>query len=146
MNPDLGTDENILAIRYDGSLYFANVSFFEDAILEAQAHKPEAHFTLIVGDGINQLDASGEEILHNVISRLRGNGITVIFSGLKKQVLDTLDRTGLRKTIGEENIFPTADQALESIYAQLDAAAGGPVFCSLRPGYDPDAEYKRADS
>jgi len=146
MNPDLGTDENILAIRYDGSLYFANVSFFEDAILEAQAHKPEAHFTLIVGDGINQLDASGEEILHNVISRLRGNGITVIFSGLKKQVLDTLERTGLRKTIGEENIFPTADQALESIYAQLDAAAGGPVFCSLRPGYDPDAEYKRADS
>lgn len=146
VNPDLGTDENILAIRYDGSLYFANVSFFEDAILEAQAHKPGAHFTLIVGDGINQLDASGEEILHNVISRLRGNGITVIFSGLKKQVLDTLERTGLRKTIGEENIFPTADQALESIYLQLDAAAGGPVFCSLRPGYDPDAEYKRADS
>jgi len=146
VNPDLGTDDNILAIRYDGSLYFANVSFFEDAILEAQAHKPDAHFILIVGDGINQLDASGEEVLHHVISRLRNNGITVVFSGLKKQVLDTLERTGLRKTIGEENIFPTADQALESIYSQLDAAAGGPVFCPLRPGYDPDAEYKRADS
>ena len=145
MNPDLVTDEKILAIRYDGSLYFANVSFFEDAILEAQMHKPEAQFILIVGDGINQLDASGEEVLHHVISRLQDNGITVLFSGLKKQVLDTLARTGLRKLIGDDNIFATADQALESIYARLDAAADGPVFCPLRPGYDPDAEYQRAD-
>ena len=145
VNPDLGTDEKILAIRYDGSLYFANVSFFEDAILEAQAHKPEADFLLIVGDGINQVDASGEEVLHHVISRLRGNGVTVVFSGLKKQVLDTLSRTGLRNTIGDDNIFATADHALESIYAQLDVAAGGPVVCPLRPGYDPDAEYQRAE-
>ena len=146
VNPDLGTDEKILAIRYDGSLYFANVSFFEDAILEAEASKPEADFVLIVGDGINQLDASGEEVLHHVVSRLRDNGVTVIFSGLKKQVLDTIGRTGLRNLIGDDNIFATADQALESIYARLDAAEGGPVFCPLRPGYDPDAEYQRADS
>ena len=145
VNPDLVTDDKILAIRYDGSLYFANVSFFEDAILEAQAHKPEAQFILIVGDGINQLDASGEEILHHVITRLRDNGVTLLFSGLKKQVRDTLARTGLHSVIGDENMFATADQALESIYAQLDAAAGGPVFCPLRPGYDPDAEYQRKD-
>ncbi len=145
MNPDLVTDDKILAIRYDGSLYFANVSFFEDAILEAQAHKPEAQFILIVGDGINQVDASGEEVLHHVISRLRGNGVGIVFSGLKKQVLDTLSRTGLSNVIGEENIFPTADLALESIYEQLEAASGGEVFCPLRPGYDPDAEYKRAE-
>jgi len=80
-----------------------------------------------------------------VISRLRDNGVTVVFSGLKKQVLDTLKRTRLYDLIGGENIFPTADLALESIYAQLDAAADGPVFCPLRPGYDPDAEYKRVD-
>ena len=146
VNPDLGTDEKILAIRYDGSLYFANVSFFEDAILEAEASKPEADFIVIVGDGINQLDASGEQVLHHVVSRLRDNGVTVIFSGLKKQVLDTIGRTGLRKLIGDDNIFATADQALDSIYDRLDAAAGGPVFCPLRPGYDPDAEYQRADS
>ena len=145
VNPDLKTDEKILAIRYDGSLYFANVSFFEDAILEAEASKPEVDFLLIVGDGINQLDASGEEVLHHMISRLRDNGVTVVFSGLKKQVLDTLARTGLRKLIGGDNIFATADHALESIYDRLDAAAGGPVFCPLRPGYDPDAEYQRED-
>jgi len=145
VNPDLRTDEKILAIRYDGSLYFANVSFFEEAILEAQAHKPKAQFILIVGDGINQLDASGEEVLHHVLSRLRGNGVTVVFSGLKRQILNTLTRTGLRTVIGDENIFPTADLALESIYNQLDAAAGGKVFCPLRPGYDPDEEYQRTE-
>ena len=102
-------------------------------------------FILIVGDGINQLDASGEEVLHHMITRLRDSGVTVVFSGIKKQVLDTLDRTGLRKLIGDDNIFRTADLALEYIYTQLDAAAGGKVFCPLRPGYDPDAEYQRTD-
>ena len=145
VNPDLITDDKILAIRYDGSLYFANVSFFEEAILEAEASKPDVQFILIVGDGINQLDASGEEVLHHMITRLRDSGVTVVFSGIKKQVLDTLDRTGLRKLIGDDNIFRTADLALEYIYTQLDAAAGGKVFCPLRPGYDPDAEYQRTD-
>lgn len=145
VNPDLITDDKILAIRYDGSLYFANVSFFEEAILEAEASKPDVEFILIVGDGINQLDASGEEVLHHMISRLRDSGVAIVFSGLKRQVMDTLDRTGLRTVIGDDNIFRTADLALESIYTQLDAAAGGKVFCPLRPGYDPDAEYQRTD-
>ena len=145
VNPDLITDDKILAIRYDGSLYFANVSFFEEAILEAEASKPNVEFILIVADGINQLDASGEEVLHHMISRLRDNGVTVVFSGIKRQVLDTLDRTGLRTVIGDVNIFRTADLALESIYNQLEAAAGGKVFCPLRPGYDPDEEYQRTE-
>ncbi len=62
VNPDLPTSKHLVAIRFDGSLYFANVSYFEDAILEAVSNHPEAKYVLVVGDGINQLDASGEEV------------------------------------------------------------------------------------
>ncbi|MBI4808769.1 MAG: STAS domain-containing protein [Nitrosomonadales bacterium] len=116
---DLPVSENVIAMRYDGSLYFANVPYFEDTVLEAVANNPQAKHLLIVADGINQLDASGDEVIHHVVERLRSNGIRVVFSGLKKQVLDIMRHSGLLAYIGEENIFSDEEKALESIYAEV---------------------------
>ncbi|OGS94670.1 MAG: DNA repair protein [Gallionellales bacterium RIFCSPLOWO2_12_FULL_57_18] len=115
----LPVSENIIAMRYDGSLYFANVSYFEDAILEAVANNPRARHLLIVSNGINQLDASGDEVIHHIVERLRSNGIRVVFSGLKKQVIDVMHHSGLYDYIGPENIFPDEDHALDAIYAEV---------------------------
>lgn len=116
---DLPVSENIIALRYDGSLYFANVPYFEDAVLEAVANNPRAMHLLIVSDGINQLDASGDEVIHHVVERLRSNGIRVTFSGLKKQVLDVMRHSGLLDYIGQDNIFPDEERALEAIYVEV---------------------------
>ncbi len=116
---NLPVSENIIAIRYDGSLYFANVSYFEDAILEAVSNNPRARHILIVSNGINQLDASGDEVIHHIVERLRANGIRVVFSGLKKQVIDVMSHSGLYDYIGQENFFSGEDLALESIYAEV---------------------------
>lgn len=133
VNPDLPTSEHIMALRYDGSLYFANVSFFEDAVLEALADHPKAKYVLIVGDAINQLDASGEEVVHHLIDRLKANGVTLVFSGLKKQVLDVMRNTGLFDKIGQANIFPTEDQAITAIYERLGDDAKEDLFCPVKP-------------
>jgi len=119
VNPDLHTDENIIALRFDGSLYFANVAFFEDTLLEAVSDHPDAKYILVVGDGINQMDASGEEVLHHLVERFEANGITLVFSGLKKQVLDVLRNTGLFDELHAENIFATESMALREIYNRL---------------------------
>jgi SulP family sulfate permease len=116
---NLPVSENVIAMRYDGSLYFANVPYFEDTILEAVANNPQAKHLLIVSDGINQLDASGDEVIHHVVERLRSNGIRVVFSGLKKQVLDVMRHSGLLQYIGEENLFADEEKALDSIYAEV---------------------------
>lgn len=124
---DLPPSKVVTAVRFDGRLYFANVSFFEDAILEAVASNPDAPYLLIVGDGINELDASGEEVIHHLVERLRGSGIVVLFAGLKKQVVDVMQATGLRAAIGEKSFFASAEHALEAIYSRaenLDAADG----------------------
>ena len=120
VNPGLPTDENIILLRFDGSLYFANVSYFEDTILEAVSNHKNAKYILVIGDGINQLDASGEEVLHHLIERLRGNGITLVFSGLKKQILDVMRKTDLFETLGQENLFATEEMALRDIYRRLE--------------------------
>jgi SulP family sulfate permease len=133
VNPDLPTSPHIIAMRFDGSLYFANVAHFEDAVLELVAAKPNAKYLLVVGNAINQLDASGEEVIHHLVSRLKEAGVTMVFSGLKKQVLDVMRATGLFDLITQANIFATEDQAIAAIYERLGEAAGDDLFCALKP-------------
>ncbi|MBF0098608.1 MAG: sulfate permease [Magnetococcales bacterium] len=120
VHPDLPTDDRIIVIRLDGQLFFANVSFFEDSFLAAIAAKPQARYILVVGDGINSLDATGEEFLAHLFIRLQGNGTTLLFSGLKKQVLDVMRNTGLFAKIGgDEAVFANEEMALATIYNRL---------------------------
>ncbi len=131
VNPNLPTSPHIIAMRFDGSLYFANISYFEDNVLEMVAAKPNAKYLLVVGDAINQLDASGEEVVHHLVERLREGGIEVVFSGLKKQILDVMRATGLFEKIGQHNIFATEDQAIAAIYERLGETAADDMFCAM---------------
>jgi len=131
VNPGLPTSPHIIAMRFDGSLYFANISYFEDNVLEMIAAKPDAKYLLVVGDAINQLDASGEEVVHHLVDRLREGGIEVVFSGLKKQILDVMRSTGLFDKISQDNIFATEDQAIAAIYERLGEAAQDDLFCAM---------------
>jgi len=127
VNPHLPTSEHVVAVRFDGQLYFANVAYFEDMLLEAIAEHPKAKYLLVVGDGINQLDASGEETIKSLDLRLAAVGVKLVFSGLKKQVLDVMRNTGLFDQIGQPRIFPNEERALAAIYEWLgDAAVDDP--------------------
>lgn len=128
----LPLSEHIIAIRFDGSLYFANVPYFEDAILGEVARRPKAKFVLVVGDAINEIDASGEEVIRHLVERLRENGVTVVFSGLKLQVLQVMEHTALQQMIGEENLFRTEHLALEAIYRRITDPAFDAATCPLR--------------
>jgi SulP family sulfate permease len=118
LHPKLG------AIRFDGSLFFVNVAYFEEAILKLERQNPDLKCILIVGSGINGLDASGVEMLYNLVDRLRASGIALAFSGMKRQVLDVMERTELIKKIGGENIFSTDRLALDTLRTALDAEQG----------------------
>ncbi|MBA3032499.1 MAG: SulP family inorganic anion transporter [Gammaproteobacteria bacterium] len=148
---NLPASDIVTAVRFDGRLYFANVSYFEDAILEAVAANPEAPYLLVVCDGINEVDASGEEVIHHLVERLHDIGVVMMFSGFKKQVLDVIRKTGLSKTIGEECFFATSDQALEKIYSAVTKNVDAqdalrplsltPVAPAVRPALVADAGH-----
>jgi SulP family sulfate permease len=117
LHPKLG------AIRFDGALRFVNVSYFEDALLKLERENPEMECILVQSNGINEIDASGIEMLRNLLERFQKSGIKLTFSGLKKQVSDVMDRTGLTGKIGEENIFATDRMAIDAICMHLDKQA-----------------------
>jgi len=127
----LPTSDHIIVIRFDGSLYFANVPYFEDAIVQEAARSPRARYILIVGDGINEIDGSGVEAIRDMVARLRDAGITMVFSGLKMQVLQVLEKTGLRDAIGAPNFHRTEEAALEAIYRRIDDPTFDARTCPL---------------
>jgi SulP family sulfate permease len=115
----LKVSESIVPVRFDGQLYFANVPYFEDSLLEISARFPRAKFILVVADGINQIDASGEQTIRELTKRLAENAVGLAFSGLKKQVRDVLESTGALEDIGAANVFVHEDQALAALAERL---------------------------
>ena len=107
---------HIAVIRFNSSLFFANVNYLEEKMLEEVTSIPELKHILIVGNGINELDASGEETLSLLISRLREANYDVSLSGLNDAVLDVLKRTRLYEKIGEDHIFNSIVMAMERIH------------------------------
>jgi SulP family sulfate permease len=128
----LETSEHIIVIRFDGSLFFANVPYFEGVVLDQVARNPKAKFVLVVGDAINEIDGSGEEAIRQVVERLGDNRVTMVFSGLKYQVLRVLENTRLFEKIGAHNFFRTEEQALAAIYGRIDDPGFDAATCALR--------------
>jgi SulP family sulfate permease len=116
----LPVSEHVVAARLDGELYFANAAYFEDRMLELTARFPRARQILVVCDGVNQLDASGDEVLRHLVQRLREAGITLAFTGLKHRVLEVLRATGTLDMIRAGNLFAHADEALAALAGRVD--------------------------
>lgn len=112
-------NERICALRFDAALFFGNVSYFEDAIVKLERDNPQLAAVLVVASGINQLDATAVDMLRRVVARLRESGVTLAVSGARRQFLEVAERTGLAAAIGEDNLFPTADQAVQALFARL---------------------------
>ena len=116
--------ETFVPVRFDGSLTFINVAYFEDIVLEAHCEFPRARAILIVGSGINEIDASGEEKVREVAKRLREVGVTLMFSGLKHQVMRLFLQSGLVENLGREAFFSDKETALRTLGERYRTSAG----------------------
>jgi SulP family sulfate permease len=112
--------DNFVVMRFDASLVFINAAYFETAVMKALSHCPQAKAILVIGQGINRMDASGEEKLRALINDLQAAGVTLAIAGFKKQVVEALERADLNRVIGKENIFSNRNIALKEMKARYD--------------------------
>ncbi len=108
--------DHIAMVRFDGPLFFANATYLDDQISKIRLSIPELKHIHIVANGIDDMDATGEEVLSLIVDRVRSAGYGISFSGMKKNVLDVMKRTYLYEKIGEKYFYPTEEVAVESIY------------------------------
>jgi SulP family sulfate permease len=112
--------ENYVVLRFDASLVFINSAYFEEAVMKALEQFPLARAVLVIGDGINRIDATGEERLRALTTDLRNAGVTLMFSSLKNPVRLAMARAGLDDVIGANNLFAGRDSALQALAREYD--------------------------
>jgi SulP family sulfate permease len=107
-------------LRLDGSLFFGAVDHVHeelDAVRSRAAPQPRI---LLIGSGVNFIDAAGGELLVRESQRQRERGGVLYLTNLKPAARDVLERGGFLAQIGHKNVFATKMAAIAGIYPQLD--------------------------
>lgn len=105
---------DVLALRFDAQLYFANINYFRDTIDEWAAKKNgNLRLVVINGESINYADSSAVHALHDIVEEYRKLGADWYFAGVKGPVRDAFAKGGLMQYIGEDNFFLTVQEAID---------------------------------
>lgn len=127
---------HISVVRFDGALFFANASYLDEQVLKFRNEQPDLRYILLDARGINDMDASGEEALEMLVKRVRSAGMGFAMCGLKGQVIDVMQRTGLYDEIGEQHLFPDSKFAvaalIDRIHKGTDLPEAGCGNCPLQ--------------
>ncbi len=105
---------DVLVVRFDGPLYFANLNYFKDKMGELiKAKGPELKLIVLNADSISYMDSSAVHLIEEWVANNLQLGIQVHFTSVIGPVRDTLNRWGLTEKIGEKQFFMSNQQAID---------------------------------
>ena len=126
---------HISVVRFDGALFFANASYLDEQVAKFRTEQPDLRYILLDARGINDMDASGEEALEMLCKRVRSAKIGFAMCGVKGQVLQVMERTGLIEEIGREHLYADSKTAvaalIDRIHNGTDLPKSGCDSCPL---------------
>jgi len=128
---DVQVDPEILSLRVDESLYFANARALEDKINDAVAEQPALRHVILQCSAINDIDASALESLEAIEHRLSAAGIALHLSEVKGPVMDRLQNTDFLGTLSGR-VFLTHHQAVAALSPE-DAGEPAPAQPPVPP-------------
>jgi high affinity sulfate transporter 1 len=105
----------IIIYRFGAPLYFANATLFEEEVekLVTQSATPVKWFVLDA-EAMVDIDTTGEETLHQVLTLLTKSGVTVAVSRANQSTAALLAHYHLLELIGEKRLYPTNRHAIEA--------------------------------
>ncbi|SIQ26528.1 sulfate permease, SulP family [Paracoccus thiocyanatus] len=123
----------ILSLRVDESLYFANSRFLEDRVAALVADNPRLRHVVLMCPAVNDIDASALESLEEINRRLAESGVRLHLSEVKGPVMDRLRRSDFLRHLSGR-IFLTQHEAIRQLHRDLGpgaapAHATGPACC-----------------
>ena len=116
------TSLELLSVRVDESLYFANARALEDFINQAVAGRPALRHVVLQCSAINSIDASALESLEAIAERLHAAAIALHLSEVKGPVMDKLRTTHLLAQLGSP-VYLSHYQAIVALTPQVASAA-----------------------
>ena len=112
---------DILIVRFDAQLYFANTNYFKEKIEELTAAKGERLKAIIINaESINNMDSSAIHALDDIVTELKDQGLEVYFTGVKGPVRDAMVKGLLFDKIGARNFFMSVQEAVNCFDTQCN--------------------------
>ncbi len=119
-DPKLPECPQLKIARVDGSLFFGAVDHVQGEFQRFLAEDPGQKHLLIICNGINFVDIAGAEMLMQEAKRRRNLGGGLYLSKVKEEACRILKRGGFVDHLGDEHIFVTKADAIQTIFAKLD--------------------------
>lgn len=106
--------DELLIVRFDAQLYFANVVYFRETLEKLIAAKGDKIKLLILNsESINKVDSSALHALTDLVKDLRLANIDVAFTGVKGPVRDDFAKSHLLEEVGADHFFMTVQEAVD---------------------------------
>ncbi len=93
------TNPELLTLRLDENLYFANARYIEDYVLDRLSRGQPVKHVVLMCSAVNVIDLSALESLEEINRRLSDMSITLHLSEVKGPVMDKLERTHFLKEL-----------------------------------------------
>jgi sulfate permease, SulP family len=114
----VATHPQVLAVRIDENLYFANANLVESRLMRLVSRDPNLQHLVIVCSAINFIDTSGLEMLERLDRELGRREIRLHLSEVKGPVADQLNATDFPKRLSGR-VFFTTDEAMRELAPPL---------------------------
>lgn len=117
-HPGVEPVPGLLVLRLESPLFYANATPVRDRIKKLVGATDPPPRALIVDIGANdRLDITSAEMLTTLVDTMHAAGVDVALADVREPVTEMARRSGLLEQLGEERIFYTIDQAVQSIGA-----------------------------
>ncbi|MEM5468445.1 SulP family inorganic anion transporter [Celeribacter marinus] len=120
------TTPELVTIRVDESLYFANARFLEDYILDRIADDCDIKHVVLMCPAVNEIDSSALESLEEINKRLDDGGIKLHLSEVKGPVMDRLQKSHLLHDLTGQ-VFLSQYAAMKALGDVTKPAPSDPV-------------------
>jgi len=107
--------DDLLMVRIDGPIYFANVEFIKDKLDLWVSEKGKQIKMLVFNmESVSNIDSTGAHELNEWINTWRKSGLDISMTSIKGPVRDALNRWALLESVGSDHIFLDDDTALSA--------------------------------
>lgn len=109
----INPDDEVLIVRLDAQLFFANTRYFQDRLKRLEEKREGLKAVILDARGINGMDSTAVHAILDLVADYKKRNIRFLMSNVKGPVRDTIRRTKLRSEIGPDNFFLSIEDALQ---------------------------------
>ncbi|EKB49992.1 SulP family inorganic anion transporter [Cecembia lonarensis] len=118
---DLEERDELLMVRIDGPIYFANIEFIKGKLDKWIAGKKDKVNMIVFNmESVTNIDSTGAHELNEWILAWRKSGIDVCMSSIKGPVRDVLNRWGILECVGADHVFLDDNSAVSAYDKDID--------------------------